>query len=69
MMMNFKDVARPIAGLIAFQPFALFWCWLTDMNYGSTFGLFMIYSTVCFIPIYAAYERLYERVSLSSKTE
>ena len=41
--MNRRDVIRPFAGLVAFQPFALLWCWLTDMDYGSTFGLFMIY--------------------------
>jgi hypothetical protein len=68
-MVNLKDVIRPFFGLVAFQPFALTWCWLTDMSYGTTFGYFMLYSTLCFIPIYAVYERLYERVSLSSKTE
>ena len=64
-----KDIIRPFFGLVAFQPFALLWCWLTDMSYGNTFGLFMLYSTFCFIPIYAVYERIFERVTLSSKSK
>ena len=67
--MPVKDILRPIFGLLVFQPFAWLWCWYTETDYGATFGFFMLYSTFCFIPIYAAYERLFERVSLSSKSE
>jgi hypothetical protein len=68
-MTHIKDILRPFFGLIAFQPFALLWCWNTDMSYSGTFGVFMLYSTLCFIPIYAVYERIFERVTLSSKSK
>ena len=56
-MVKRRDVIRPIYGLVAFQPFAALWCWMTDTPYWETLGGFMVYATVCYIPIYALYER------------
>ena len=48
-----KDFFRPIYGTIVFQPFALIWCRITDMDYLTMVGPFIIYSTIVFIPIYS----------------
>lgn len=60
-----KDFLRPVYGTIVFQPFALAWCWLMDMDYMTMVGPFIIYSTIVFIPIYSVYERLWRHYDRS----
>lgn len=60
--MDKKDILRPIYGTIVFQPFAFLWAWLTGAPFLTEIGPFVIYSTVVFIPIYAIYERYYDRL-------
>ena len=53
-----KSFIRPIYGTLAFQPFALFWCWLMDVDYWTFMGPFTVYSMFAFIPIYHYYDHL-----------
>jgi hypothetical protein len=59
---RWKDILRPIYGTIVFQPAAFAWCWMTGASYISTIGPFIIYCTLVFIPIYAAYEGLWAKI-------
>tara|TARA_X000001036_G_C20575756_1_gene764580 strand:+ start:513 stop:716 length:204 start_codon:yes stop_codon:yes gene_type:complete len=52
-----KSFIRPLYGTVAFQPFALLWCWVTGMAYWTMMGPLTIYSMFCFIPIYHYYDR------------
>jgi hypothetical protein len=56
-----KDIIRPIYGTIVFQPFAVAWCLLNGDDYMTTIGPFVLYSMFAFIPIYAIYEKLWNR--------
>jgi len=55
-----KSFIRPIYGTLAFQPFALLWCWLTGMDYLTSMGPLTIYSMLCFIPIYHYYDHWWD---------
>ena len=54
---NRKDIWRPIIATIVFQPLALLWCLMLELDYLSTIGPFTIYATVGFMPIYWAFEK------------
>jgi len=57
-MLSKKNLYRPIFGTFMFQPFALLWCYLADIDYLTSLGPFTIYATFCFIPIYTIYDKL-----------
>lgn len=54
--MDRADIIRPIYGTVVFQPFVIFWCWLTDVPYLTNLGWFTVISTIYFMPVYAFYE-------------
>jgi hypothetical protein len=51
-----KSWIRPAYGTVAFQPFALLWCWVTGADYWTFVGPFTIYSMFAFVPIYHVYD-------------
>ena len=62
-MITWKDICRPIAGLIFIQPFVLLWLIVTVENpiqqYGMTGLGLQAYITAILIPFYAWYERVW----------
>lgn len=48
-------------GTVAFQPFAMLWCWVMEANYWTFVGPFTIYSMFAFVPIYHFYDVWWER--------
>ena len=59
--MNRKDYLRPVFGTLVLQPLAMWWCYLTETPYLSNVGIFTIVATVYLIPVYAFYEKLWEK--------
>ena len=58
-MSVWKGILRPTYGTIMLQPLTLFWCWLYDIDYMSILGPFTIVSTIYLMPVYMAYEKLW----------
>ncbi len=48
-------------GTVAFQPFAMLWCWVMEADYWTFVGPFTIYSMFAFVPIYHFYDVWWER--------
>jgi hypothetical protein len=59
--MSAKDFWRPIFGTVLLQPPTALWCYLTDIPYWSNLGIFTVIATIYLMPVYALYERWWNR--------
>tara|TARA_R110002167_G_scaffold111007_2_gene282317 strand:- start:5950 stop:6144 length:195 start_codon:yes stop_codon:yes gene_type:complete len=59
--MRWKDILRPTYGTVMLQPLTILWCWLFKLDYLAILGPFTIISTIYLMPVYLAYENLWNK--------